>query len=55
MKKLKTLVDYRWEQTERDGRVVISTHNREALNAIHRFLRFQIEDHRTGDSVAINH
>jgi hypothetical protein len=55
MKKLKTLIDYGWEQTERGSRVVISTHDREALNAIHRFLRFQIEDHRTGDSVAIRH
>jgi hypothetical protein len=31
------------------GRVRISTKNQDALNAIQDFLRFQIEDHDTGD------
>jgi hypothetical protein len=30
--------------------MVIKTGNPEALAAIHDFLRFQISDHRTGDS-----
>jgi hypothetical protein len=54
MKKLKTLIDYSWEETERGGRVVISTHSREGLEAIHRFLRFQIKDHQTGDRITIS-
>jgi hypothetical protein len=54
MKKLKTLIDYSWKETDRGGQVVISTHNREGLAAIHRFLRFQIKDHRTGDSITIS-
>lgn len=29
--------------------LVITTANPKALKAIHEFLRFQIEDHRTGD------
>jgi len=31
------------------GKVRISTRNHDALNAIHDFLTFQIEDHQTGD------
>jgi len=53
MKKLKGSIDYRVEETERGGRIVISTENSRALKAVHRFLRFQIEDHQTGDSTAV--
>jgi len=53
MKKLKGSIDYRVEQTGRGGRIVISTGNPRALKAIHHFLRFQIEDHRTGDSLEV--
>jgi hypothetical protein len=31
------------------GRVRIKTPNKDALNAIHDFLTFQIQDHHTGD------
>jgi hypothetical protein len=31
------------------GRVRIVTKNRDALNAVHDFLNFQIEDHHTDD------
>ena len=43
--------DIRWtyEDTPAGGRVVAATKNVSALSAIHDFLRFQIEDHRTGD------
>jgi hypothetical protein len=41
---------YAFEATEDGGRVRITTADAEALKAIHQFLDFQIEDHRTGDS-----
>jgi hypothetical protein len=47
--KLKDQVSYRYEQIDGGGRVRIRTKNAEALQAVHEFLRFQIEDHRTGD------
>lgn len=54
MRRLKEAIRYRYEPTDRGGRVVITTENREARTAIHDFLRFQIEDHRTGDPIAIS-
>ena len=49
MGRLKGEIEYRFEETERGARVRIKTGNAEALAAVHEFLRFQIEDHRTGD------
>jgi hypothetical protein len=31
----------------------LRTRNREALAAIHQFLRYQIREHRTGDRVSV--
>lgn len=53
MKRLKGEIRYAFEPTERGGRIVISTKNREALSAVHEFLRFQIGDHETGDSTKV--
>ena len=53
MKQLKAAIKYRYETLERGGRVRISMHDAEALAAIHEFLRFQIKDHQTGDSVEV--
>lgn len=50
MQELRTAIDWRYEPIERGGRVVIATKDTRALDAIHRFLRFQISDHRTGDT-----
>jgi hypothetical protein len=50
MKRLKANIKYRFEETERGGRVRITTTNPDALAAVHEFLRFQISDHATGDS-----
>jgi hypothetical protein len=50
MKRLKAAIQYQFENTERGGRVRIATRNAAARAAIHEFLRFQIADHRTGDS-----
>lgn len=49
MKRLKSEISYRFEELERGGQVRITTNNPEAIAAIHEFLRFQIQDHRTGD------
>jgi hypothetical protein len=49
MKRLKEVIKYKFEETEKGGRVRISTTDGEALTAIHDFLSFQIREHRTGD------
>src|SRR5882724_8009176 len=49
LQKLKADVQYRFEQTDRGATIRIETANPEALKALHEFLRFQIEDHKTGD------
>lgn len=54
LQRLKAEISYEFEKTERGGRVRISTTNPEALKAIHEFLRFQISDHKTGDSPGIS-
>lgn len=50
LKELKTQIKYRYEDTEKGGRVRITTSDSRALDAVHNFLRFQISDHQTGDS-----
>ena len=49
MSRLKSEIAYAFEETGRGGRVLITAKSAEALAAVHQFLRFQIEDHRTGD------
>jgi hypothetical protein len=49
MARLKAAISYRYEETERGGRVRITTADPQALKAVHEFLHAQIEDHRTGD------
>jgi hypothetical protein len=53
MARLKGEIHYKYEETERGGVVTIASDNAEAISAIHEFLKFQIEDHRTGDSVEV--
>ena len=53
MERLKGEIEYRYEETERGARVRIKTSNAEALAAVHEFLRFQIEDHRTNDPTEV--
>lgn len=53
MGRLKGEIEYRFEKVERGARVRIKTSNAEALAAVHDFLRFQIEDHRTGDPTEV--
>ena len=49
MKRLRENIHYSFEETPKGGRVLISSSDQEALAAIHRFLQFQIEEHKTGD------
>jgi hypothetical protein len=54
MQELKGEIKYHFEEIDRGAAVRISTKNRVALKAIHDFLRFQIKEHRTGDSLDIS-
>jgi len=53
MIKLKDQILYRYEEITQGGRVIISSENPEAVDAIQSFLRFQITEHRTGDAVEV--
>jgi len=53
MQELKGEIKYDFEEIDRGAAVRISTKNPAALKAIHDFLRFQIKEHKTGDSVVI--
>jgi hypothetical protein len=52
MQELKGEIKYSFEEIERGAAVRISTKNPVALKAIHDFLRFQIKEHKTGDSTS---
>jgi len=52
MQELKGEIKYNFEEIERGAAVRISTKNPVALKAIHDFLRFQIKEHKTGDSTS---
>jgi hypothetical protein len=49
MKGLREQIRYSFEETPNGGRVVISSTDKEARTAIQSFLKFQIEEHKTGD------
>ena len=49
----KDRIRFAYVETPQGGRVDIITTDAEALKAVHEFLRFQIADHRTGDSTAV--
>ena len=49
MKERRSSIRYTFVEGERGGAVRVSTEDEAARRAVHEFLRFQIEDHRTGD------
>jgi hypothetical protein len=53
MQKLKSDIQYKFEETEQGALVRITTRNPQALKAIHEFLSFQIKEHKTGDSLEV--
>jgi hypothetical protein len=53
MKERAKQIRFSIEQTPNGGRVLIRTADKDALQAIHNFLRFQITEHRTGDPLSV--
>jgi hypothetical protein len=53
MKNERTKITYAFEELKTGGRVRIQTSFEAALKAVHEFLRFQIEDHQSGDSTDV--
>ena len=53
MRKLKSDIQYKFEETEQGAQIRISTNSPEALQAIYDFLRFQIKEHKTEDSLDV--
>jgi hypothetical protein len=53
MKNSKTKISYRYESIERGGKVVILTDDADAVKAVHDYLRFQIQEHKTGDPLTV--
>jgi len=51
MQKLRERIAYRFEEMPGGGAVRIETDDRRALEAVHAFLRYQITEHHTGDSL----
>ncbi|MBZ5627401.1 MAG: hypothetical protein LAO06_00880 [Acidobacteriia bacterium] len=53
MQALKSAITYKYEEIERGARLRISSQDPAAIVAIHDFLKFQIEDHQTGDPTTV--
>ena len=49
----KAAIRYEYVETANGGRVNIFTSNRETLDAVHEFLKFQIAEHKTGDFTTV--
>ncbi|MGB0035795.1 MAG: hypothetical protein WBP79_10005 [Candidatus Acidiferrales bacterium] len=52
MQRLKGKIHYHYRSIARGGRVQIRSNDSEAVEALHQYLRFQIQEHKTGDPVA---
>jgi hypothetical protein len=52
MTRLRSKIQYEFQSTEGGGRLRVTTGDAQALAALHDFLRFQIEDHATGDKTS---
>ncbi|HMJ62169.1 MAG TPA: hypothetical protein VK493_10420 [Bryobacteraceae bacterium] len=53
MTQLKDQLHWQLQETPRGARLTVTADNKPALAAVHQFLRFQIEDHKTGDCTAV--
>ncbi len=49
MTRLKDQLHWALTETPRGARITVTADNKPALDAVHQFLRFQIQDHQTGD------
>jgi hypothetical protein len=54
MEQQKHKIAYTFEEVPDGGRVVITTSDRRARSAVHEFLRYQIREHQTGDSMTVD-
>ena len=53
MEAKKDAIHYKFEHTRIGGQIRITTADSDAVTAIHEFLVFQIQDHKTGDSITV--
>lgn len=53
LQRLRQKISYRFVETDKGGRIVITSSDPDAVKALHDFLRFQITDHQTGDSMEV--
>ncbi|HET7440324.1 MAG TPA: hypothetical protein VFJ47_03410 [Terriglobales bacterium] len=53
MSRLKRDIHWGFGEIPRGARISIVADNKEAVDAVHEFLRFQIADHHTGDCTAV--
>jgi hypothetical protein len=53
MKERKDKISYQFESIAKGGRVAITTEDAKAVEAVHDYLRYQIREHKTGDSIAV--
>jgi hypothetical protein len=53
MTALKSKLHWQLQETARGAKLTVVADNKEALDAVHDFLRFQITDHQTGDCTAV--
>jgi hypothetical protein len=52
LQRLKDRIKYEYKATDSGGRVTITTSDKQALQGVHEFLRYQIKEHKTGDSLS---
>jgi hypothetical protein len=52
LRRLKHRIKYEYKATNSGGRVTITTSDKQALQGVHEFLRYQIQEHKTGDSLS---
>jgi hypothetical protein len=53
MSRLKQNIHWELQDIPRGARMTIIVDSKEARNAVHEFLRFQIADHHTGDCTGV--
>ena len=53
MQAKKSSIVWKYRDLPAGGEIRIETADRDAIAALHEFLRFQIEDHQTGDSTEV--
>ena len=53
MTQLRDELHWELQETPRGARLKVTADNKASLDAVHEFLRFQIEDHKTGDCTAV--